>query len=322
MDIPIYYDYATQLQNVLSPGSIHPKDNSTTRYYIDYLLKRCMSVLKFGGVPDNWDINYFLYSLYCWGFVAIIESKKFGVIPQMCTLSGWNIYRAPSVAVIANQVLPQEENGRYWLAAEWNRQDHPNIKSDAVLIRLQPNYKGLLDVCSLTAERLAYMHEALMMNLANSKLAYIIGAENKSTAELFKAAVDSIQEGNLMVAAGRGLWDKATGKPLWQGFSQNLSQNYIATDILENIRSELNDFNNFVGIPSTNYNKKAHMTEAEIGANDVETESLVDMMLDCVKTGVEAANKRFGLSLTVEKRYKQEEVTSDVEGEADDSRPV
>ena len=303
LEVPIYYDYATQLNNAFSPGSVHPRDNSTTRYYMDYLLKRAMSVLKFDGIPDNWDRYYFLYTLYSIGFVAIIRSKKFGVIPQMCQVGGWNIYRAPSFAMIANQVLPPDEVGRYWLADSYNKQDHPEVKDTAVLIRLQPNFKGLLDVCSITAERLAYMHEALMMNLANSKLAYIIGAENKATAELFKAAVDQIQEGNLMVAAGKGLWDKATGKPLWQGFSQNLSQNYIATNILEDMRAELNDFNNFIGIPSTNYNKKAHMTVDEINANDVETESLVDLMYECVKQGVDKMNARYGLSVTVRKRY-------------------
>ena len=317
MEVPIYYDYATQLHNAISPGSVHPKDNTTTRYYMDYLLKRAMSVLKFDNIPDNWDRYYFEYMLYCRGFVAIIDSPTFGVIPQMCQIGGWNIYRAPSFAMIANQVLPSSETGRYWLADEYNKQEHPDIKGTCVLIRLQPNFKGLLDVCSITAERLAYMHEALMMNLANSKLAYIIGAENKATAELFKAAVDSIQEGNLMVAAGKGLWYKATGKPLWQGFSQNLSQNYIATNILEDMRAELNDFNNFIGIPSTNYNKKAHMTEVEVNANDVETESLVDIMYESVKFGIDKMNAKYGLNVTVKKRYGKAKSDQEVQDDGE-----
>ena len=321
MEIPIYYDYATQLQNVVSPGSVHAKDALISRFYTDYLLKRAMSVLEFNGVPENWDMNYFMYILYCRGFVCVMKSKVFGVIPQECNLSGYNIYRAPTTALVANPALPIDETGRYWLADAWNREKHPDVKDSAVLIKLQPNFHGILDICSVTAERLALMHEALMMNLANSKLAYIIGAADKNAADTFKAAVDFIQEGNLVVAAGRNLWDKESGKPLWEGFANNLRQNYIATDILENMRSELNDFNNFIGIPSTNYNKKAHMTEQEISANDVETESLVDVMFDCVKTGVDKVNSKYGLSLSVKKRYEQE-VLNDVESESDDSRPV
>lgn len=87
------------------------------------------------------------------------------------------------------------------------------------------------------------------------------------------------------------------------------------------MRSELNNFNNFIGIPSTNYNKKAHMTKIEISANDVETESLVDVMYDCVKKGVDKVNKKYGLSLTVKKRYEQE-VLNDGESESNDSRLV
>lgn len=321
MEIPIYYDYATQLQNVVSPGSVHAKDALITRFYTDYLLKRAMSVLEFDGIPDNWDINFFMYVLYCRGFVCVMRSKTFGVIPQECNLSGYNIYYAPTTALIANPALPVDETGRYWLADAWNKAKHPDVKDSAVLIKLQPNFHGILDICSVTAERLALMHEALMMNLANSKLAYIIGAADKNAAETFKSAVDFIQEGNLAVAAGRNLWDKETGKPLWEGFANNLRQNYIATDILENMRSELNDFNNFIGIPSTNYNKKAHMTEQEISANDVETESLVDVMFDCVKTGVDKVNAKYGLSLSVKKRYEQE-VLNDGESESDDSRIV
>ena len=302
MDVPIYYDYATQLQNAVTPGTLKPRDNMTTQYYIRYLLKRAMSVFEFDGIPENWDENYFRYVLWVRGYCAVIENEKVGVIPQMGVLGGFNIYYTPTFITIACAALP-EISGQYWLSEVYNINQHPNIKGDACLVKLQPDYRGLLDVCTITAERLAWMHEALVMNVANSKLAYIIGAGDKGAAETFKAAIDSIQEGNLAVAAGRNLWNKDTGEPLWQGFANNLRANYIATDILENMRSELNDFNNFVGIPSTNYNKKAHMTETEVNANDVETESLCDMMFDSLKAGLDGVNKRYGLNITVKKRY-------------------
>ena len=224
----------------------------------------------------------------------------------MCTLGGFGVYLTPTFACVANPALPQSEVGRYWLSEVYNYQEHRDIKGTAVLVKLQPDFRGILDVCTITAERLAFLHEALIMNVANSKLAYIIGAGDKGAAETFKAAIDSIQEGNLAVAAGRNLWNKDTGEPLWQGFSNNLRANYIATDILENMRTELNDFNSFLGIPNTNYNKKAHMTEAEIAANDVETESLVDIMLETVKKGLDDVNRVYGLNITVSKRYPAE----------------
>lgn len=306
MEVPVYFDYASAMQNAVTPGTLKPHDNVTTQYYIRYLLKRAMSVFEFDGIPDNWDLNYFRYVLFCWGHLVVIDSPTVGVIPQACTLGGYGVYRTPTWANVANPALPPSETGRYWLNAVWNYQKHPDIKGTGVLVKLQPDYRGILDVCTITAERLAYMHEALVMNLANSKLAYIIGAGDKGAAETFKAAIDSIQEGNLAVAAGRNLWNKDTGEPLWMGFANNLRANYIATDILENMRSELNDFNSFLGIPNTNYNKTAHMTEAEIAANDVETESLVDVMLETLKSCIDDVNSTYGLSMTVRKRYPSE----------------
>lgn len=302
LEPPIYFNYETALNNAVSPATLKPKGNETTQYYIRYLLKRAMSVFEFSGIPDNWDEQYFRYVLWTIGYCAVIKSERVGVIPQRGVLGGYNLYYAPAFITIANPAIP-EITGRYWLAESYNVEEHPDIKGDAVLIRLQPDFRGLLDVCTMTAERLAWMHEALVMNLANSKLAYIIGAADKGAAQTFKTAIDEIQAGNVAVAAGKNLWDKNTGSPLWQAFANNLRANYIASDILENMRSELNDFNNFVGIPSTNYNKKAHMTETEVNANDVETESLCDMMYDCLKKGIDAANARFGLSLGVKKRY-------------------
>lgn len=310
MDVPIYYNYATALQNAVSPGTLKPHDNITTHYYIRYLIKRAMSVFDFGGMPDNWDIWYFLYVLYCYGFVVVMDSPTFGIIPQAATLGGYGVYRTPAWAQIANPALPVQETGRYWLASDWDREKYADVKGDCVLVKLQPDFRGVLDICTITAERLAYMHEALIMNLANSKLAYVIGAADKGAAETFKAAIDQIQEGNLAVAAGKNLWDPDTGKPLWEGFANNLKQNYIASELLENMRSELNDFNNFVGIPSTNYNKKAHMTETEVNANDVETESLVDIMYESLSKGLDDVNARFGLSLSVKKRYNTDKQTA------------
>ena len=321
MSVPIYYDYATQLENFMIPGAVkNGVENITTRYYTDYLLKRAMSVLKFSGIPDGWDINYFLYCLYVRGFVVVIDSPTFGVIPQEATLSGYNIYYAPTTAYIANPALPSTETGGYWLAEKYNKRQYPAIKGTCVLVRLQPNYKGLLDVCSITAQRLAYLHSAFMTNAANAKFAQVFGTDDKGVAAAFKAMIDDIQSGNIAVAVDNNLFNAIDGKPRWAQFVQNLQQNYIGTNLLEDIRSVLNDFDNFVGIPSTNYNKKAHMTVAEIGANDVETESLVDLMLETVQDGIGKVNARYGLNITVAKRYG-EGVQTDV-SESNDSRLV
>lgn len=313
MDVPIYYDYATQYNNAIQPSAVKKYDNDAYRFYMDYLLKRCMSVFDFDGIPDNWDKDFLLYQLFCTGRAVVFNSATYGTIVQGAMLSGYNLYYRPILAYIANPALPVAECGAYWLAESYNPRRFAYIRGTAQLIKLQRNYKGVLDICSIAAARLAYIHEALCMNLANSKLAYIFAAQDKNAAELFKAALDSIQRGELAVATGKGLWD-AQGRPLWSAFSTELKSNYIVHDLLEDLRGELNDFDNFIGIPSTNYNKKAHMTIAEIGANDVETESLADEMLDCLTASIDKVNAQYGLSLSVKKRYAGRETGGEDNG--------
>lgn len=307
IEAPIYYDYATQYNNAIQPSSVRKYDNEAYRFYMDYLLKRCMSVFDFGGIPDNWDKDFLLYQLFCSGRAVVFRSPTFGTIVQGGMLSGYNLYYRPILAFVANPSLPVSECGAYWLAESYNPRRFSYVRGTAQIIKLQRNYKGVLDICSITAARLAYIHEAISMNLANSKLAYIFAAKDKNAAELFKAALDAIQRGELAVVTGRGLWD-AQGRPLWSAFSTDLKQNYIVHELLEDLRGELNDFNNFVGIPSTNYNKKAHMTVAEVDANDVETESLADEMLDCLQESITRVNAQYGLALTVKKRYAEKDV--------------
>lgn len=303
MDVPIYYNYATVLQNTIIPGSMHPADNLIARFYTDYLLKRAFSVFEWHKVPDTWDLDFVRYGLYCTGKLAVIDTgTDFGPIPQYCTLSGYNVYYRPRCAVVANSIISSKYTGEYVIDDSYNQ----IISGERVccVIKLQPNYKGILDICELHATKLAYLHSAFQMNAANSKLAYIFGAKDKNAAELFKAAVDQVQAGNIAVAAGKGLWDDATGRPLWEGYTNNLKQNYIGSNLLQDARTVMNDFDSFIGIPSTNYNKKAQMNDDEVNANNVETETLVDIMYDSLSASLDKVNKRYGFNMTISKRYK------------------
>ena len=306
MDVPIYYDHATVLNSIVQPANVKVTNNAAFRMYLDYLIKRCMSVFVFDGIPATWDKDFFLYVLFCYGRAIVFNSPSFGCVVQGGMLSGYNLYYAPIVAYVANPALPVAECGAYWLAETYNPKKWDFVRGTAGLIKLQRNYKGILDICSVTAARLAYIHEAIMMNLGNSKLAYIFAAKDKNAAELFKSALDDIQKGELAVVAGRGLWD-SQGRPLWNAFSTDLKNNYIVPELLLSLRAELNDFSSFVGIPCVNYEKKAHMTEAEVDANDVETDSLPDEMYSCLKQSLEKVNSRFGLNITVRKRYADKE---------------
>lgn len=291
MNIPIYYDYANQLYNAEAPTGTHPRDNLTTAYYVRYLLKRAMAMFKF-TLPKEWDENYLKYVLFCWGYFCVINSPRFGIIPQQCTLSGYNVFYRPAYTLVSNPVMTGGGgNGRY------------RIGVNTELVTLQPDFTGILDICTLHAERLAYIHEALVMNLQNSKLAYLFLTDDKAAAATFKAAIDQIQQGQIAVAAGSRLKDRKTGELRYQFVNNNIRNNFIATELLDAMRIEFSNFDSKLGIPNVPYEKKERINTAEANMSRFESETLLDTMYTCVSTGFEKVNAMFGLTLGVEKRY-------------------
>ena len=300
LGIPIYYDQANLIYNSVAPTGIHPVDNETTFYYIRYLLKRAMAMLDI-KIPKEWNAAYFKYVLYAMGFVAVINSPTYGVVCQQATLSGYDIYYSPARIIVTNpHMTGGRGNGTY------------RIGDNCEIIKLQPDFSGVLDICRIHAERLAWMHEALVMNLANSKLAYVLLADNKALAETLKTLFDEIQTGKPAVAATSRLIDPKTGQKKWDSFSNNIKQNYIAVELLQNMRQTLNDFDSFLGIPSANQDKRERMVEAEVTSNRIEADTLLDVMYQSVLDGVERVNEMFGAQLStplsVRKRYEVEEV--------------
>lgn len=244
-------------------------------------------------LPESWDEDYFKYVLFCYGYLCVINSPRFGIIPQQCTLSGYNVFYRPAYTLVTNPLMTGGMgNGRY------------QIGSTTELICLQPDYTGILDICTLHAERLAYIHEALVMNLQNSKLAYLFLTDDKSAAALFKAVIDQIQQGQIAVAAGSKLKDKKTGELKYQFINNDIRSNFIAGELLDAMRVEFSNFDSKLGIPNVAYEKKERINTAEANMSRFESETLLDTMYTTLSAGIDRVNRMFGLDLRAEKRYE------------------
>lgn len=307
MNPPIYYDYANGMYNANVPTGTHSQDNLTTQYYVRYLLKRAMAMLDF-DLPPEWDKNYFKYCLYCFGYLCVIDSPKFGIIPQHCTLGGYNVFYRPAWTIVANPLMSGGQgNGKY------------NIGVNTELISLQPDYSGILDICMLHADRLALCHEALIMNLQNSKLAYLFLTDNKNAAELFKTVIDEIQGGKIAVAAGGRLANPKTGELRYQFINNNIKNNFIALELLDAMRVEFSNFDSKLGIPNVSYEKKERINTAEANMSRFESETLLDTIYETVSIGIEKVNAMFGLNISVTKRYDTGVMYQDNTNGGDDS---
>lgn len=295
MDVPVTYRAMNLATATPTPSSITLLDNATAQFYMRYLMKRAIAAVKF-TIPAEWAQNYFKYIMFGRGFGAVLNYPGLGVIFQGVTLAGRDLYYQPKRALLCNPVL---ENRSL------------RIGKDCAIIKLQPDYSGFNDIVATYSNRLALAYEAWNLNTQNSKLAYVAGFKDKASAKTFQQLFDDVQAGNPAVVSGKNLFDEQ-GKPLWTVFAQDLRQNYIAPDISADMRNILNEFDSFVGIPNNpDYGKKERSIVDEVNANNVETDTILDLAIKTLNEDFAIANEMFGLNLKAEKRYKLEGVADD-----------
>ena len=288
MGAPYSYNIENVYNSVVNPSTVHYIDNGTATFYIRYLLQKAMSVFKW-KLPELWDADYFLYTLYTWGFIAILKTDRFGVIPQQCTLTGYNVFYAPKRTTVTNPIMPETIER--------------DIDTDCVLLKLTPDYTGILDLIYFYAGKMALASSALDVNLLNSKLAYLFTAKNKSVAESFKKMYDQIASGEPASIIDRNLLDP-DGNKTWDFFSQNLHENYIASDILADMRKIEQQFDTDIGIPNANTDKRERLITDEVNANNVETATRCELWLEELKKGCEKVKSMFGVEISVDWRVE------------------
>ena len=281
---PYYYNYINAEVSQVTPSTVHVKDSGLCRYFTKYLLQKAMSVFEW-DLPETWNKDYFLYVLYCWGYVAVINTDKFGVIPQGCGLKGYDVFYAPTHAVIANPLL----SGIL----------EPRIGTQCELLKLQPDFSGILDLVGHYAEQMALASQSVSVNLLNSKLSYVFTAKTKALAESMKKMYDQIASGEPVVVIDSKLKKGDDGEETWKAFEQNVGGNYIATNLLADLRKIEAMFDTEIGIPNANTDKRERLIQDEVNANNIETFSKCSMWLENLQDACGRVNDMFGLSLAV-----------------------
>lgn len=292
--IPAFYDYINVYNSRISPSTIHI--NSQIKwYFVRQLVQEVIGLYDF-QLPEEWNADYFKYVLFVNGFISVLNTDLAGIICQHCTLSGRDIYYAPKYALITNPAFDKT----YRL----------QIGVKCGVIKLKPDYTGVMDIVDYYSDMLALAAETAGLNLQNTKLAYVFLCADKQQAESFKKLYDQIAAGNPAAFADKKLFND-DGAPNWVMFNQQLRNTYIAGDILEDMRKWKNQFCTEVGIPNANTDKKERLIRDEVNANTTETQTKAMLWLDTIRNGMEDCNRLFGLDLDVKLRFTEQEGGSD-----------
>lgn len=286
-NVPFFYDYQNTVSSMDQPANMHVLNNTVGRFYQRYLLKKALSVFKW-ELPEWWDENYFLYVLYSYGYVAIFDTAEFGVIPQKCGLIGYNVFYRPKEVLIANPLIRDIRR--------------LTIGDKAVLMQLQPDFCGVLDLCAHYAEKMALASSAINQNLWQAKIATVFFAGSDAEQQSIKKAYDRMTDGDPMVVVNKNLRD-ADGNLKYEVFNRDVKQSYIISDLIADLRKIEAEFDTRVGIPNANTDKRERLITDEVNANNVETTILSDMWMDSIQDGIRQVKDLFNIELKCERRY-------------------
>jgi hypothetical protein len=287
---PYMYEQLNIYNSAFNPSGIHSRNTALTRYYQRYLFKKVTGLFEF-DIPENWPINYFKACIFGLGYVAIINTDRWGIIPQNCSLSGFDVYYQPKRVVFANPLIKNSGSPvELWKAAG--------------LIKLQPDYSSVMDIVSTYADLLSLCMETAGTNLINSKLSYIFASGSKTAAESFKKLYDQVAGGEPASFIDKELLTE-DGAPNWFTFAQNLGQNYITDRILNDMKTIEAQFDTLVGIPNANTQKRERLITDEVNANNIDTDILSDLWLETMQRDIERVNDLFDLNISVQKKYTE-----------------
>lgn len=291
-EIPVNYQTMNLYNSAFNPSTVHCANTYLVDYFARYLMQRAISVFEV-ECPESWDSDYLWYCLLLAGYVTVLNTRSYGVIPQDCTLSGYNVFYRPTDVLITNPLLKISRELR--------------IGKECELIRLTPDYRGIYDIVTYIADNMALTAEAAGVNIINSKLSFAFVTDNKPAAESYKKAYDNYASGEPMVVlGGNDLFGADRTGEKFTFFNNDVAGSYVVDKLQNALRQWELMFDNYVGIPNSPVNKKERVVIAEISSNNVESRTLSDIWLETLNKTAGLVNKMFNTNVSFKYRHEVE----------------
>lgn len=273
--VPLNYEGINQYNGTISPtGEV--QSDQTTAYFWRCLYHRLMSVIRF-RLPVEWNYNYFKNVLFGLGFIGIIDSPQYGVIPQICTVSGYGLYLQPTKVIVAQPLVKFE--GRRG--------------EDCEIIRLTPDWRGVMDILDHYAYELATAYTSVNVSLINSRAGILAYGKNKNAIETIKVIAEKLSAGEPLVVAEKALKsDDINGDEPIFTMAFDPARNYITDKLLDNMASILNEFDREIGVPIVD-DKKERRIEAEVNAMTSDAGCRIDIWKESLSESIRDVKKVF-----------------------------
>lgn len=280
-------------------GSFQPPNFSTDclTYWQRSFFQRMRSMFKFTGLPEagpgqvGWDYDAFIYQLLKFGYAVVFNSKKYGLVVQPGTPTGFGLQFEPRGMMIATPFF---------------RFERPlEIGKECAVIKLTPDFRGVWDVIQKYAVEMQYTETAVRQSLINARFAYSAVAKDDKMKRSLEAMFEKLENGNPAVVVNEALARTKTGRgdgdydlPIFQ-FDRDLKKNFILPELYEIRRTVLTDFYRELGI-RVQPDKKERMIVTEAQTQDAETFNRREVWKISLDESLKVCNTMYNTSIAVE----------------------
>ena len=273
------------------PANLNNGPNWSMDYWSRSLFQRLTALIDFEGLPQaapgqyEWDMDALKFGLFMRGFLVIFESKRYGIVPQPGSLTGFGLQYQPAGALVNT---PYFQIGRPL-----------RIGTECQLLKITPDYTGLWEIVMKYAAELKEIDTSIKASARNSRVAFALIADSDKSARTLKAVREKIINGDDVII-DKELVKRDNLNPdvaPWYQFDQDLKRNYILNDLLEARRATLVDFYREIGVRMID-DKKERMITSEVDAGNAETFIRAEVWIEALKESCEKINRMYGTNIT------------------------
>lgn len=283
-------------------------------YWERSFFQRCRSIIEFDGLPEaapgqiGWDYDAFMYQLFRMGYAVVFRSKKYGMVVQPGTPTGYGLQYQPRGMNITTQFF--------------NFGRPLEIGTECGVIKLTPDYRGIWDIITKYAVEMQHAEVAIRQSALNARFAYGAFAKDDRQRKSLEMMFQRLANGEPAIVVNADLKRPLDGKtgeggdyelPIMQ-IDRDLSKNFILPELMEFRRTILMDFYRELGI-KVQPDKKERMNVNESESADAETFNRREVWRICLEKSLDEVNKMYGLNIT----FKINEPKQDTEGSEDNA---
>lgn len=288
------------LENMHVPNTYWKDKSQSYMYWLRALYERVSSAMDF-TLPESWSREFFLLILFSYGWVPIIDTKRWGVNFNYGHLIGYNFYYEPTHVQIANPKLTKKFE----------------IGKDCEILRMTSDYHGIWDILAFYAEKLSEASQGIDVALMNSKVPFIFSTNgaNPAQAETLKKVYDKMKAGEACIIYDnkQNLFEEELipqGDEPFQSFINDLKSNYMGTELIDNLNSILQMFYAEIGLPTqSTEHGKSHTLNIEAEQVELQSSARLQTWLNNLNDSIKIINNHFDIGLEVKEHER--EITTD-----------